>query len=182
MSCWLLRVNLGAWREHLTSLLSWVAAWLLDTRVFPVYLVKKRCYSGGIYLLLGGRWSWKRWESSELRRWERCVSGLRWQGGKGGRIVRWHSQRGTKVVRWQKGEGGGEMARWEIWENSEVARWEIPCFIQGWRKQGETKWRRRMCSRYFSVTAGNGKLLLGSNASCQRCGGVWECLKFTRLI
>ena len=139
MLCWLLRVNLGAWREHLTSQLSWVATWLLATRVFPVYLVKKRCYSGGIYLLLGGRWSWERWESSELRRWERCVSGLRWQVGKGGRIVRWHSQRGRKVVRWQKGEGAVEMARWEIWENSEVARWEIPCFIQGWRKQGETK-------------------------------------------
>ena len=65
-------------------------------------------------MLLGGRWSWERWESSELRRWERCVSGLRWQGGKGGRIVRWNSQRGRKVVRWQKGEGGGETERWEI--------------------------------------------------------------------
>ena len=42
------------------------------------------------------------------------MSGLRWQVGKGGRIVRWHSQRGRKVVRWQKGEGAVEMARWEI--------------------------------------------------------------------
>ena len=39
---------------------------------------------------------------------------MRWQVGKGGRIVRWHSQRGRKVVRWQKGEGAVEMARWEI--------------------------------------------------------------------
>ena len=29
-----------------------------------------------------------RWESSELGRWERCVSGVRWQGGKVGRTVR----------------------------------------------------------------------------------------------
>ena len=42
------------------------------------------------------------------------MRGLRWQVGKGGRIVRWHSQRGRKVVRWQKGEGAVEMARWEI--------------------------------------------------------------------
>ena len=42
------------------------------------------------------------------------MSVLRWQVGKGGRIVRWHSQRGRKVVRWQKGEGAVEMARWEI--------------------------------------------------------------------
>ena len=39
---------------------------------------------------------------------------MRWQVGKGGRIVMWHSQRGRKVVRWQKGEGAVEMARWEI--------------------------------------------------------------------
>ena len=39
---------------------------------------------------------------------------MRWQVGKGGRIVRWHSQRGRKVVRWQKGEGAVEMVRWEI--------------------------------------------------------------------
>ena len=43
--------------------------------------------------------SWERWESSEL--------GVRWQDGKGGRIVRWHSPRGGKVVRWEFGKGGG---------------------------------------------------------------------------
>ena len=31
--------------------------------------------------------SWERWESSELGRWERCISGVRWQVGKGRRIV-----------------------------------------------------------------------------------------------
>ena len=41
--------------------------------------------------------SWERWDS-EL--------GVRWQGGKGGRIVRWHSPRGGKVVRWEFGKGG----------------------------------------------------------------------------
>ena len=39
MSYRLLRLNLGAGGEHLTSQLSWIAAWLLVTRVCPVYLV-----------------------------------------------------------------------------------------------------------------------------------------------
>ena len=34
------------------------------------------------------------------------MSGVRWQGGKGGRIVRWHSRTGEKVVRCQFGKGG----------------------------------------------------------------------------
>ena len=81
------------WLLRLTSQLSWVAAWLLVTRVFPVYLV-------------GKEESWERWESSVLGRWERCMSGVRWQGG---RIVSWHSQRGGKIMSWQfgKDEGGG---------------------------------------------------------------------------
>ena len=41
-------------------------------------------------------------------RWERCMSGVRWQGGKDGRV-------------------------------SEMARREIPCVIQQWGTQGETK-------------------------------------------
>ena len=43
--------------------------------------------------------------------WERCVSGVRWQGGKGGRIVRWHSQRGGNVIRWQFGKSGRVVSR-----------------------------------------------------------------------
>ena len=46
-------------------------------------------------------------ELSGVARWERCVGGVRWQGGKGGRIVRWHSRRGGKVLRWQFGKDGG---------------------------------------------------------------------------
>ena len=59
--------------------------------------------------------------------------------------MRWHSGRDGKVVRWQFGKGGGggggvsEMARWERWETSDVASGKIPCFIQGWGTQGETK-------------------------------------------
>ena len=63
--------------------------------------------------------SWERWENHELGRQERCVTGMRWQVGKGEGIVRWHSWRGGKVVRWQ-----------------------IPCFLRGWwggGAQGETK-------------------------------------------
>ena len=36
--CWLFWLNTGVWREHLTSQLSWVAVWLLVTRVCSVYL------------------------------------------------------------------------------------------------------------------------------------------------
>ena len=137
MSCWLLRLNSGLRREHPTSELSWVATWLLVTRVFPVYLVKERYHFGGICLSLGG--SWEGWESRELGKRERCMSGVRWQGGKGGRIVRCHSRRGGKVVRWQFGKGvwrgGSEMARQERLESSEVARWEIPCFIHVWGRR-----------------------------------------------
>ena len=35
----LLRLNIRAWGEHLSSPLSWIAAWLLVTRIWPVYLV-----------------------------------------------------------------------------------------------------------------------------------------------
>ena len=34
------------------------------------------------------------------------MSEVRWQGGKGGRIVRWHGQRGGNVMRWQFRKGG----------------------------------------------------------------------------
>ena len=37
--CRLLRLNLGARGEHFIIHLSWIAAWLLVTHVFPVYLV-----------------------------------------------------------------------------------------------------------------------------------------------
>ena len=45
-------------------------------------------------------------EWSGVAMWERCVSGVRTQGGKGGRIVRWHSWRDRDVMRWQFGKGG----------------------------------------------------------------------------
>ena len=44
-------------------------------------------------------------------RWERCMSGVRWQGDKGGRIVQWHGRRSGKVVRWQFGKGGRVVSR-----------------------------------------------------------------------
>ena len=47
--CWLLRLNPGVRGELLTSQLSWVTAWLLVTRVCPVYLVEDRCYIRGVY-------------------------------------------------------------------------------------------------------------------------------------
>ena len=86
--CWLLQLNPEVRGELLTSQLSWVAAWLLDTRVCPVYLVKERCLFGVIYLLLGGWWAGK------------CRRVVRWQVGKGERGVRWQGQKVARVVRW----------------------------------------------------------------------------------
>ena len=54
---------------------------------------------------------------------------MRWQGRKSGGIVRWHSRKGGKVVRSQ-GKKDGRV---------QVARQEIPCFIQRWGAQDETK-------------------------------------------
>ena len=39
------------------------------------------------------------------------MSGVRWQGGKGGRIVRCHGWRGGNVMRWQIGKGGRVVSR-----------------------------------------------------------------------
>ena len=57
--------------------------------------------------------SCERSESSELGHWERCISGVRWQGGKGGKIVRWHGRRDGNVIRWQFGKGGRVVSRWD---------------------------------------------------------------------
>ena len=97
--------------ERLTSQFSWVAAWLLVTCVRSVYLVKERCYSGGTYLSVRGRWSWERWESSELVRCGRCVSGVRWQGWK-----RWENSAVAQSESWEGSEwkkGGGGGAWWD---------------------------------------------------------------------
>ena len=51
------------------------------------------------------------YEWSEVARWERCVNGMRWQRGKGGRIVRWNGPRGGNLMRWQFGKGGRVMSR-----------------------------------------------------------------------
>ena len=56
--------------------------------------------------VFGREMSWERWESSELGRWERYIGGVRWQGGKGGRIVNRHGRRGGNVMMWQFGRGG----------------------------------------------------------------------------
>ena len=102
--CWLLRLNPRAWGEDLTSQLSWVAAWLLVTRVCPVYLVKEGCYFGGVYLSLGGRWA-----------------------GKGGGVVNWEGGKGV-WLEWSDKVGkvceGSEVTSWEGWENNEVVRSE----------------------------------------------------------
>ena len=73
-----------------------------------------------------GRWSWKRWESSELGRCRRCVSGVRWQGGKrweNSVVAQSESWEGSAMEERRRGGGRcGEMARRERLESSEVAR------------------------------------------------------------
>ena len=39
------------------------------------------------------------------------MSGLRWQGRKGGRIVRWHGRRGGNLMRWKFRKGGSVVSR-----------------------------------------------------------------------
>ena len=39
------------------------------------------------------------------------MSGVRWHGGKGERIVRWQGRRGGKVMRWQFRKGGRVVSR-----------------------------------------------------------------------
>ena len=48
-------------------------------------------------------------ELSWVASWERCVSGVRCQGGKGGRIARWHGRRGGKAC---NGKACNEVAIW----------------------------------------------------------------------
>ena len=46
--------------------------------------------------------SCERSESSELGHWERCISG-----------VRWHGRRDGNEIRWQFGKGGRVVSRWD---------------------------------------------------------------------
>ena len=143
--CLLLLLNPGARGEHLTSQLSWVAAWLLVTCFCLFYLVYMYLkgfichWERGELGKVGEYWAvkvWKVYEWSEVARWER------WENSEVAQSERWGSSEVAIWERWEGRRGGGggsEMARQERWESSEVVRWEIPCFILGWRKQGETK-------------------------------------------
>ena len=79
--CWLP----GMGGEHFTCQLSWVAAWLLVTSVYLLYLVKERWYFGEIYLLLGRKWA-----------------------GKCGRVVSWGDGKGVSVEWGDNVENAGE--------------------------------------------------------------------------
>ena len=68
-------------------------------------------------------------ECSEMARWER------WKNSEVALSERLES---SKVAIWERWEGS-EMARKERWESSEVARLKVPCFIQWWGVQCETK-------------------------------------------
>ena len=55
-----------------------------------------------LLLLVGSKVSWKRWESSELERWEKCVGGVRCQGGKG--EVRCNVREVQRLERWERND------------------------------------------------------------------------------
>ena len=58
-------------------------------------------------------------ELSWVTSWERCVSGVRCQDGKGGRIARWHGWRGGEAC---NGKACNEVAIWERWGAAVVRR------------------------------------------------------------
>ena len=53
----------------------------------------------------------KVYDWSEATRRERCVSRVRRQAGKGGRIMRWCGRRSGNVMKWQFGKGEREVSR-----------------------------------------------------------------------
>ena len=72
-----------------------------------------------------------RWEGGKGERM------MRWQGGKGGRLMRWQDGKDRRIMRWQGGKGGKVVRwqRWQRWESGEAGRWEVPGSIQGWGTQ-----------------------------------------------
>ena len=130
-SYWLLRLNVEAQGEHLTSQLSWIASCLTISHMSLPCLP-----SEGMLLFLsdlfvvGRAVRWERWESTELERWEsgegselerwkRCVRVVRWQGGKSGRIVRYRSGRFLVIF---KGGGHRVAPRFHLFV-SDVDQW-----------------------------------------------------------
>ena len=90
--------------EHLISQLFWVAAWILVTCVCPVYLgSERRLLFWRCLFVVGRKMSWERWDSSKLGRWERCMTWVKWQGGKcvsvewGDKLGRVTEQRGDTI-------------------------------------------------------------------------------------
>ena len=125
---WLLLLNPRARGEHLTSQLSWVAAWLLAMPQCLPSLPGGRTLLFWSDLFVGRMVCWERLESSELGRSERCIRVVRWQGEKGGRIVRWQDRRGGMVVRWQVGKRG-RVVRWQGGESGRSVRWQAGRFL-----------------------------------------------------
>ena len=115
MSSWLLRLNLGARASHH---LTFMCGFLTISHTCPPCLPSERTQLSRRCLLVAGREvSLKRWKSSEMGRWERCMSGVRWKCGRIVRtIVRWYVRRGgKKVMRWQLGKSRRVVSREGGW-------------------------------------------------------------------
>ena len=50
---------------------------------------------------------------------------MRWEGGKGGRLVRWE---GGRVVKWQDGKGG-KVVRWQGGKGGRMVRQKVGSYL-----------------------------------------------------
>ena len=118
--CLLLLLNPGARGEHLTSQLSWVAAWLLVTCFCLFYLVYMYLkgfichWERGELGKVGEYWAvkvWKVYEWSEVARWQR------WENSE---VAQSDRREGSKVSIWERWDRGIE--RWHGKKDGRVAR------------------------------------------------------------
>ena len=98
---------------------------------------------------------------------------MRWEGGKGGRLVRWEGGEGGRLLRWQCGRKS----------------WELPGFFKGGGHKTSSRFHLfvsdvnlgnkggGMGSRFSCVATGMERLsldLLQAVKNIARCGSVWN--------
>ena len=91
---------------------------------------------------------------------------VRWQGGKGGRVMRWQ---GGRVV---KREGGKYLVLFKGGGRRESPRFHlfVLMLINGAKGQDGFK--------IFLHDCRHGKTLLRSSTSCEKYSSMWECVEF----
>ena len=104
---------------------------------------------------------------------------VRWEGGKGRRLMRWEGGQGGRVVRWQGGKSG-KVVRWQGWKGGRMVKQKGGRYLFFF-KDGEHKMSSRFhlfvsdvnqenagvgCVQDFLPGRRDGKTLLRSFASC----------------